>query len=269
VVDWRLTQIQKMKNVSVYPSSPMQAADILEAGFEHVILATGSSYRRDGIGRSTHNPITGHHLAHVFSPDDLMEGRLPTGRVVIFDDDHFYMAGVLAELLAEQGCQVSLATPAPMISYWTQFTLEQERIEARLVGLGVKLFTRQQLMAIRPGAVDLRTNLSGAVREYECDAVVLVTDRISNDGLFHELKPALADGRLRSLRLVGDAEAPNIIAQAVFSGHLAARNFDEAVDPDATPFRVERAGTGNNWPEAANGSWLTLSPGASSDLAER
>ena len=28
--------------------------------------------------------------------------------------------------------------------------------------------------------------------------------------------------------------------QAVFSGHLAAREFDEVIDPDVTPFKVER-----------------------------
>jgi dimethylamine/trimethylamine dehydrogenase len=68
---------------------------------------------------------------------------------------------------------------------------------------------------------------------------VLVTDRISNDSLYYELQPALAEGKLQSLRLIGDAEAPNIIAQAVFSGHLAAREFDE--EPvEGTPFKIER-----------------------------
>ena len=75
----------------------------------------------------------------------------------------------------------------------------------------------------------------------ECEAVVLVTDRLPNDALFYELAPALEDGRLRSLTRIGDAEAPNIIAQAVFSGHLAARNFDESIDPDNTPFKIERS----------------------------
>ncbi len=65
----------------------------------------------------------------------------------------------------------------------------------------------------------------------------MVTDSIPNDALYHELKPALAEGKLKSLRIIGDAEAPNIIAQAVFSGHLAAREFDEQVDPDVTPFQ--------------------------------
>ncbi len=72
-----------------------------------------------------------------------------------------------------------------------------------------------------------------------CDGVVLVSDRISNDSLYYELKPALEEGKLNSLRVIGDAEAPNIIAQAVFSGHLAAREFEEE-KVEGTPFKVER-----------------------------
>ncbi|HEY3312078.1 MAG TPA: FAD-dependent oxidoreductase [Anaerolineales bacterium] len=244
VVDWRLTQIRKLPQVSIYPSSPMSAADILESGIQHVILATGATYRRDGQGRNIFSPISGHDLPHVFTPDDLLRdpGRIPGKRVLIYDDDHFYMAGVLAEMLAQNGCAVSLVTPAPLVSYWTQFTLEQERIEKRLLGMGVDLITRHTLACIQPGQVELSACLSDAHKELECDAVVLVTDRISNDGLFHELAPALADGRLHSLRRIGDAEAPNIIAQAVFSGHLAARNFDEIEVLDDTPFKVERGG---------------------------
>ena len=32
----------------------------------------------------------------VFTPDDLMDGASPTGHVVIYDDDHYYMGGVMA-----------------------------------------------------------------------------------------------------------------------------------------------------------------------------
>jgi hypothetical protein len=39
--------------------------------------------------------------------------------------------------------------------------------------------------------------------------------------------------------VIGDAEAPNIIAQAVFSGHLAAREFHES-PAKGTPFKIER-----------------------------
>ena len=85
----------------------------------------------------------------------------------------------------------------------------------------------------------MTNTISGEGVELSRDGVVLVSDRISNDTLYYELKPALEGGRLSSLRVIGDAEAPNIIAQAVFSGHLAAREFDEE-KADGTPFKVER-----------------------------
>ena len=59
------------------------------------------------------------------------------------------MGGVLAELLAEQGCRVSLVTPAPLVSYWSQFTLEQERIQSKLMKLGVKLYPQTVVSEIK------------------------------------------------------------------------------------------------------------------------
>jgi len=75
----------------------------------------------------------------------------------------------------------------------------------------------------------------------------LVSDRMPNDSLYQSLHASTAlhsaqreeDMQIKSLRIIGDAEAPNIIAQAVFAGHLAAREFDED-KVDGTPFKVER-----------------------------
>jgi dimethylamine/trimethylamine dehydrogenase len=251
VVDWRLTQIKKMKNVVVYPSSPMTAEEILETGAQNIILATGATWRRDGVGRTLRKPIRGYDLKNVFSPDDLMDGwtvigstgmlrdNFVNGNWVIYDDDHYYMGGVLAELLAEQGYQVTLLTPAPLISYWSQFTLEQERIQHKLMKLGVKLYPQHALIEIGNDCVRLTNTISGNEVEFQHDGVVLVSDRISNDSLYYALKPALEEGKINSLRIIGDAEAPNIIAQAVFSGHLAAREFEEE-KLEGTPFKVER-----------------------------
>ena len=238
VVDWRLTQIQKMENIFFYPSSTMTASDILESGEPNVIVATGSTWRHDGVGRNSPHAVPG--TANIFTPDDLMAGKLPTGKVLLYDDDHFYMGGVLAELLATNGCEVTLVTPAPMISYWTQFTLEQERVMKRLMDLNVTLLTHHVLASHTPKAATVTNTITSAESTLACDAVVMVTDRIPNDGLYDELQPALAAGTLKSLRLIGDAEAPNLIAQAVFAGHLAAREFDEVIDPGLTPFKIER-----------------------------
>jgi dimethylamine/trimethylamine dehydrogenase len=231
----------------------MTAEEILETGAQNIILATGATWRRDGIGRTLRRPILGHDLENVLSPDDLMEAKeaigstgmlrnnLVKGSWVIYDDDHYYMGGVLAELLAEQGCQVSLVTPAPMISYWSQFTLEQERIQHRLLKLGVKLYPQHVLSEIENDCVKLINTISGEGTELSRNGVVLVSDRISNDSLYYALTPALSQRErgIQSLRVIGDAEAPNIIAQAVFSGHLAAREFEEE-KVEGTPFKIER-----------------------------
>jgi dimethylamine/trimethylamine dehydrogenase len=233
-----------MKNVAVYPSSAMTAEEILETGAQNIVLATGATWRRDGMGRTLREPILGHDLQNVFSPDDLLgdklvSGKLGIGKWVIYDDDHYYMGGVLAELLAEQGCQVSLVTPAPLISYWSQFTLEQERIQQKLMKLGVKLYPQHVMSRIESDCVSLINTISADGTELSREGVLLVSDRLSNDSLYYELKPALEEGKIHSLRRIGDAEAPNIIAQAVFSGHLAAREFEEE-QVQGTPFKVER-----------------------------
>lgn len=263
VVDWRLTQIGKMKNVAAYPSSPMTAEDILESGAQHLIIATGATWRRDGVGRTLWKPIVGFDSENVFSPDDFLESgglpptlqtqiqKLASGfHIAVYDDDHYYMGGVLAELLAMSGCKVSLVTPAPMVSYWSQFTLEQERIQAKLMKLGVKLYPQNVVSEIRKDFVKLSNVISGDKMELPRDGVLLVSDRTPNDGVYQTLRastsgldetsrPSAQRETIKSLRVIGDAEAPNIIAQAVFAGHLAAREFDEKKS-EGTPFKVER-----------------------------
>src|SRR6266496_1951161 len=122
-----------------------------------------------------------------------MEGKLVIGNVVIYDDDHYYMGGVLAELLAEQGCKVTLLTPAPIVSYWSQFTLEQEHIQRRLMKLSVKLYPQHVLSEIGNDCVRLSNTISGDEIELSRDAVVLVSDRSPNDLLYYSLKPALEE----------------------------------------------------------------------------
>ncbi len=239
VIDWRLGQIGKMDNVSLYPGSPMTAEDILDVGYTHVIIATGATWRDDGVGRHQWKPVKGHDLPCVFTPDDLMAGNIPEGHILIYDDDHYYMGSVLAELLLQHGCQVTLATPAPLVACWAEYTLEQEHIQRKLMESGVEIFTQRLLKEIQPGKIALACSISDQRSQIDADAVVLVTDRLPNDEFYQALKSAQAEGKLESLRVIGDAEAPNTIARAVFSGHLAAREFEETPS-DGTPFRIER-----------------------------
>jgi len=239
VADWRLTQIEKLSNISLYPESPMTVDDVLETGIRDVVIATGARWRSDGIGRVHWQAISGQARPEVYSPDDLMSGKIPAGRVLIYDDDHYYMASVLAELLHQQGCKVIYATPSPMVAYWSQYTLEQGRIHAQMLKAGTQIFTEKKLAKIGEKEAALTCTISGAETIVDVDAVVLVTDRISNDRLYLGLKPYLAAGKLDTLNVIGDAEAPGIIADAVFSGYKVAFNMENEPEGDL-PFKVER-----------------------------
>ena len=91
----------------MYLDSYLNAEDALLAEADHIVIATGATWRNDGFGRSNHIAIEGLTAPdQIFTPDDIMAGRLPEGKVVVFDDDHYYMGPVIAEMLQEAGCQV-------------------------------------------------------------------------------------------------------------------------------------------------------------------
>ena len=79
----------------------------------HVILATGASWRRDGTGYANARPVIDAAAPGVFTPDDVLAGRLPDGHVVIYDDDQYYMAGAIAEKLVAGGTAGDLRHPRP------------------------------------------------------------------------------------------------------------------------------------------------------------
>src|SRR6185295_18273607 len=149
VRDWRLLQIGKMPNVGLYLESDLNADTALEFGADHIVCATGAKWRRDGAGHHQYGPVTVDRAAHVLTPDDLMSGKRPMGpEAVIFDDDHYYMASVLAELLVKAGTKVTYITPASVAAAYTANTMEQKFIQARLMELGVTIRTGEALSMV-------------------------------------------------------------------------------------------------------------------------
>ncbi len=245
VADYRLYQLNQRANVQMYQGSALTADEVMEFGFQHVCVATGATWRRDGVARQHVVPLPADPAMPVFTPDDLMAGRVPKGRVVLFDDDHYYMGGVLAELCAQKGCEVTLVTPSAFVSDWTAKTLEQGAIHRRLVAAGVKIRLNTGVAAIHAETVETNCTYTDARTRIECDAVVMVVARRSEDALFQALTARQgdwADAGIRSVRLIGDAAAPAPIAWATFAGHRYARELDTADIGDALPFRREVTG---------------------------
>lgn len=247
VRDYRSGQLGQMANVEVYANSAMTADLVEEFGSDHVVLATGSHWRRDGKGRQHKQAVPGLENLAVYTPDDLLDpafeiAALTDGKVVIFDDDHYYMGGILAEVLASAGRKVCLVTPASEVSIWAQNTLEQGRIQTALLELGVQIVQQHELVQAKAGGLEVACVYSGRRELIECQTLVLVTERIPERRLYDELIARQADGGLQavsSIQLIGDALAPGTIAAAVYSGHRCARELGEQIDPDKAPFKRE------------------------------
>jgi dimethylamine/trimethylamine dehydrogenase len=232
VRDWRIAQIEKLDSVEVYRESELEADQILEFGADRVVLATGADWRRDGVGRWHASPIEGWNSASVLTPDDIMDGTLPEGPVLVFDDDHYYMGGVVAEALAAAGRSVTLATTEFLASAWTDNTAERERIQARLIDLGVRIEPNTALLELAGEEAVLACVFTGRRRTLNAANVVMVTARLSRDDLYRELEDRIEITR------IGDCLAPGTIAACVRSGHEYAREMD-AETQDEVRFRRE------------------------------
>ncbi len=246
VVDYRLGRIETQENVQLFLGSALDRDQTLEIASElgaaTVALATGASWRRDGIGRQHWAPITTDGSVNILTPDDILDNRIPTGSVLIFDDDHYYMGGILAELLLSKGCVVTLATPAADVSHWTHNTLEQGHIERRLHEMGVRIAPKQGILALEGGAVAMRHVSSDEVTRVPCDSCVMITSRQPNNDLYHALDripEELSASGIRRVVRIGDCLAPSTIAAAVYEGHRFAEDYEKYDDIHRIPFKRE------------------------------
>jgi dimethylamine/trimethylamine dehydrogenase len=229
VRDYRAYQIGKTRNVDIFRDSRLTAEQVLEYGFDHVCIATGARWRRNGIGRSSFAPIEGWEHPGVCGVDAVMEGEAAIeGPVVVYDDDHFYMGGLVAEDLRLRGHEVTLVATSGVISPETTVTLEQGRIQSRILELGIRVLVSHRVTAFAGHRVDLVCVYSGKRSTLDCRTLVPVTSREPEEGLYLALLAAsdrLAAAGIRSVRRIGDCAAPSSIEAAVYAGHQYAREL--------------------------------------------
>ena len=146
------------------------------------------------------------------------------------------MGGVIAELLRRESLyEVALVTPSYLVSSFTKASLEQHLIQAKLLGLNVKIEANSAVQAIAGDHVTLGCVFTGRTRELEADLIILVTARNVRDQLFQS-----SVDKIPSLFRIGDCFSPGTIAAAVYSGRKLAEEFGSP-PPDflGLPFRRE------------------------------
>ncbi len=270
ITDWRAVQLARLPGVEVITGRRLTAADVLGYGAELVVIATGSSWRGDGVQPGYPGPMPGADAAlpHVLTPEQVCAGKRPPGpRVAVYDTDGYYVAPGIAELLAGEGFEVTVVTTFAVLSPVSDETLEGEMLRAHLHRAGVRVRHATTITRIAPGPAAEpghgggSGDSGGSVRggpwtaaghdrygdrwSAGFDGVVLVTQQASDDRLYQELAgdpAALAAAGIGAVYRIGDAVAPRLLSEAIFDGHRLAREIDSPDPAVPLPYRREPPG---------------------------
>ena len=231
VRDHRAYLLSQLSNVEVYLESRLTPSDLAEFDADAALIAVGSHWRRDGQGTSMRHASVIEPAENIHTPDDIFAGVKLTGKVLIYDDEHYMMGGALAERFLQSGLDVTYLTPHAMISSWTVMTDEQDFIQSKLLHMGIKPVFTQLIDRVDSHGLHTHNIYSSEVFCHDFDHLVLVTGRIANNDLFAKID-------INATR-IGDCLVPSSIADAVYSGHKFAREFEE--DPATLVCKRERA----------------------------
>ncbi|WP_104018384.1 oxidoreductase [Roseovarius nitratireducens] len=236
VRDYRVQALEALPNVEIFRESRMTAGDIFDLGVDHVAIATGARWRRDRFDGEVFRPVsTTQGEARLFTVDDITDGWAPEGPTLVYDEDGYYLAGVIAEKLRATGQEVIYCTPRDVVSDWAGKTSERWRVRTNLMRLGIGIELAKSLASFNGSAAELVCVYSGAETKMAVQNVVMVTARAPDDGLYQDILDRV-DGDVGALpftlRRIGDCEAPAIVAAAVYAGHRYGRDIDAPPDAD-------------------------------------
>ncbi|MCZ3388202.1 MAG: NAD(P)-binding protein [Actinomycetia bacterium] len=245
VTDYRAIQLDKLDNVEVITGRHLSVADVLDYGAQIVVVATGSTWRGDGV-QPEHADIDGADasLAQVMTPEQVMlEGKRPaTGSVVVYDTDGYYVGPGIAEQLAGEGYDVHLVTSFGIVSPLSDESLEGDMLRQHLHDQGITAHRDVVVTAVDQSGVG-GTDEFGRPWSLSCTGVVLVTQQRSDDELYRALladPTGLEEAGIEAVYAIGDAIAPRPISESVFDGHRLAREIDGDDPMRPLPYLRER-----------------------------
>lgn len=215
---WQIEMLDRLA-VDVRRRTTADRAALAGADFEVVVIATGSTPRRDGYTslRPGAAGIPGVDRPHVrtvwdaFSSPGTFEGP-----VIVIEDDPHLSGTAAAEKLAGLGHRVTIVTPH-MHAGADLPVHHAPALYRRLAALGVDVVPATFVVAIEPDGIVCEDRFGGATRRIAHDGPVIVAmGNTANDHLARELADTGLD-----LLVVGDARAPRQVDIAILDGERA------------------------------------------------
>jgi NADPH-dependent 2,4-dienoyl-CoA reductase/sulfur reductase-like enzyme len=218
ITDWLQLELARL-GVDVRMGIKAGVDDIVRARPDVVIVATGSTPKRDGYQISSplvHLP--GADLPHVLTSWDILGGdSIRAATALVFDDVGHYEGVAAAEQLLEAGAHVTFVTRLPRLAPLLEPPRMEGTVKRRLMPRDFELLVDTGLVAIEPGTVVVASLYGGPSRRVAADIVVLVGANRPTRELADELAP-----HIPRIELVGDALAPRFLQRAIADGFMAA-----------------------------------------------
>lgn len=200
-IRWTTLQLKKYNNVDIRLNTEATPELIASLQPDAVIVATGAPYSRLGITPRHMYTIPGSDADYVLIPEDVVLGTKPVGqRVLVYDGTAYEVGPGVAEMLADQGKDVTLVN----IDSRMGRSLYELGID---VVMGMRLLPKvtfipdTSITKIENHTVYLKHEMTFMPSMVEdIDTVVLVTSRPPDDRLYHSLL-----GKVPELHIVGDA----------------------------------------------------------------
>jgi len=265
VITYRQTQLNMLKNVEVHLGvGKMSADDVLEYGADKVVIATGAHWSTQGMGAESHRTIPGADASkpNVLTPEQIMAGKkIPGKKVVVLDGDGHFTGISMAELAVDLGKEVTLITNHADIVQFTQFTMEMANNKRMMNEKGIKHRVNYWADSYEDNQLNLfytyrdtsdlfdlgddkwGRKMSDTTEPMECDALIIVTSRVSNDSLYRELverKSEWEEEDIEGIYQTGDCYVPRHLMNAIWDGHRMGREIDSPHPQYPLPYIRER-----------------------------
>ncbi|MBL7620274.1 FAD-dependent oxidoreductase [Frankia sp. AgB1.8] len=204
-------------------------ADDLVGQYEAVVVATGSTPLRHGW--TARHPerwgpkaarLAGSDQWNVYTPVKILTERAnPPHRILVVDDTGDRQAFVVAEHLVTNRHPVHVVSQYPQLGHAFADGHDLPFAFGQLRRSGVTFTPNVEVSGIDADTVTLTDVFTGEASELtDIDGVVLILGNAADDGLARQL-----DGSGLDVHLIGDAQAPRRVFNAIWEAEAAARRL--------------------------------------------
>lgn len=200
IIRWLKLQLDKL-GVDIRLNSAGTPDTIAALRPDTILVATGARYSKTGSSKNQLAGVPGAHLDHVFTPEEVLLDHARLGkRIVVYDNTAYEVGPGIAELLADQGKEVTFVTiDSAMAMSVTELGLN--KVIARRVIPKVRFLPSTEIVEINAADVCIRDYFTGAETVLEgIDNTILITSKPPQEDLYHALIGGGAD-----VRVIGDA----------------------------------------------------------------